>query len=111
MPDDGKYTGGDLTSLTFVSSSISPPYNGISYTIPIPILEERAIGVTVQILPPLAPNLFLREIGDPANVPHPELYFLLSSYSSLTSIIFVLFVFVFLCLSLSLFVICLHIRL
>ena len=58
MPDDGKYTGGDLTSLTFVSSSISPPYNGISYTLPIPILEERAIGVTVQILPPLAPICF-----------------------------------------------------
>ena len=56
MPDDGKYTGGDLTSLTFVSSSISPPYNGLSLTLPIPILEERAIGLTVRILLPLAPE-------------------------------------------------------
>ena len=52
--------GGDLTSLTFVSSSISPhPHNGISCTLPFPILEEmRAIGVTVQILPPVAPICF-----------------------------------------------------
>ena len=58
MPDDGKYTGGDLTSLTFVSSSISPPYNGLSLTLPIPILEERAIGLTVRILLPLCLETF-----------------------------------------------------
>ena len=58
VPDDGRYTGGDLTSLIFVSSSISPPYNGLSFTLPIPILEERAIGITVQILLPLAPIYF-----------------------------------------------------
>jgi hypothetical protein len=48
VPDDGIFTGGTETSLTLTSSSISPPYNGLSLKIPVAVNEERPVGLTVR---------------------------------------------------------------
>ena len=48
-PDDGKFTGGLESSLTLTSSSISGPYNGLIYTFPVTVNEDRPLGLKVRM--------------------------------------------------------------